>query len=222
MSFHSTKIDVNDEHINYSEIAKLFWNIYESAEVRFIKKYLDKNKDIIELGSSLGAVSSVIGLIKNEDKYLYCFEANPNLIKLIEKNLEGNGISNFTIHNNAIGSINSEKIIFEIGSSNLVSKISEDTNGVLVNTIDLSNFVIDKQLKSFNLICDMEGAESYLIFEQSDVLKSCSTLIIELHNTEYNNTRFSYQELNESILELGYFNLIDNYGAVYVYKAKQF
>jgi hypothetical protein len=34
--------------------AMLYWGIYESAEIRFVRRYLGNELDVIELGSSLG------------------------------------------------------------------------------------------------------------------------------------------------------------------------
>jgi len=41
--------------------ASIFWGIYESAEIRFIKKYIDDQYDIVDLGSSIGVSSVFIG-----------------------------------------------------------------------------------------------------------------------------------------------------------------
>ena len=40
--------------------AMIFWGFYESAEIRLIEKYFDGKTDVIELGSSMGIVSTHI------------------------------------------------------------------------------------------------------------------------------------------------------------------
>lgn len=215
--FYDTKIDVNRDSIELSVVAQLFWKIYESAEVRFIKKYLEKNKTIIELGSSIGAVSSIIGVSKNQETALYCFEANPNLISSIHKNLEINHVSQFFIYNGAIAPKGRDSIYFHIGETNLTSKISLEDEGVNVPAINISDFIDNHNISNCNLVSDIEGAEIFLLSEQPEVFKKSSTIIIELHSCEYNGSQYTVDQLNEKILEIEGISLVDRYGSVFVY-----
>src|ERR1700730_12780210 len=51
-------IHTKDKAVVPSVKAALFWGLYESAEVRFVKEFLRSDLDVIELGSSLGVVTS--------------------------------------------------------------------------------------------------------------------------------------------------------------------
>ncbi len=218
--FFEARINVDNKYINNRTVAQIFWKIYESAEVRFIKKYLEKDKDTVELGSSIGGVSSIIGLNKDPEAKLFCFEANSFLVPTIELNLNENGIQNHYVYNNAVGPLESDVIGFQLGVSNLTSKISSAGSSFEVPTLDLRSFIKKNFLHDYNFVCDIEGAEVYIIFEQTEVLNNCSTAIIELHETEYENKKFSIDELNSLILSRCSLYLEDHYGAVYVYKKK--
>jgi hypothetical protein len=63
--------------------AMLFWGIYESAEIRFVQRYLRADFDAIELGSGIGCVSSAIGRKLAKGKKLVCVECDPKLPKWI-------------------------------------------------------------------------------------------------------------------------------------------
>ena len=57
---NGNKIDVNYDVISNKTRAEIFFNIYEGAEIKFLKKYFEKGYDVIELGSSIGVVSCLI------------------------------------------------------------------------------------------------------------------------------------------------------------------
>lgn len=58
--FHSGHIDVRGLDVPARNKAQLFSGIYESAEYRFVRDFISPMLPVIELGSSLGAIASVI------------------------------------------------------------------------------------------------------------------------------------------------------------------
>jgi FkbM family methyltransferase len=77
--------------------------IVESAELRFVQKYVPTNSTILELGSSIGVVASFLAAYKNP-KRMILVEAYPDLIPLLKDNLTLNNATNFKILNAAISS----------------------------------------------------------------------------------------------------------------------
>jgi hypothetical protein len=49
--------DLRSNGVNDTSIAQFYFNAYESAEIRFISKYLKTDLPVIELGSSIGVIS---------------------------------------------------------------------------------------------------------------------------------------------------------------------
>ena len=88
--FHGIPIDVSQSGIPAANKAALWWGMYESAEHRFIKAFLLPNLPVIELGSSIGAISSAIAGQLDHGQRLICVEANPFLIPQLRKNLDRN------------------------------------------------------------------------------------------------------------------------------------
>lgn len=209
------KFNINPDQVSYSTIASLFWGFYESSEIRYVKKYLRSDLPLIELGTSLGVISTYCRAV-NKNK-LICVEANPTLIPSIEKNFQLNKIENYTIINAAIGY--SDKMFFERGHDNVSGKLSYEFNerSIEVNMISLSSILTDFNIEEYILICDIEGGEVQILQNDSLALKNCKQIIIETHEGEYNRLKFCPASLKDSILNLG-FTLVDEYGPNYVFE----
>jgi len=83
-------IDTSDEVIAPRVKAKLFLRGYEHDEIRFVKRHLRRDLDVIELGSSLGVVAAHIARKLDPGRRLVCVEANPALLKSIWTNVHQN------------------------------------------------------------------------------------------------------------------------------------
>lgn len=209
------KFDLSDSLISNTTKASIFWRTYESAEIRFVKKYLSGERDVIEVGASLGVVSAfIIDKIKMGFSF-YTVEANPLLINIIERNIINiNPTIKRKIFNKCIN-YKSKTAFFKIESDNLVSKINENI-GLAIETITIEKIIEEEKIRSFDLVCDIEGAEIDLIANINiESLKKCRTVIIELHDTYYENTWYNQDQILEIWKNKG-FSLIDNYGSVYV------
>jgi FkbM family methyltransferase len=222
LPFRGTIIKV-PETVSPAITAMLFWRAYESAEIRFVNKYLDVDTSVIEIGGSIGGVSCQIGKKLNHNTKLICIEANPSLISALNYNLSTNNIRASVI-NKAIGKDTS--IEFQISGNNLVGHAkSSDLNAVnditiqniQIATITLDDILSHHDLSRFNLVCDIEGAEIVILKESVSALKRANLMIFELHTTEYENTDYSVKDLVDIVEQLG-FKTIDSYGNVYVFK----
>lgn len=210
-------IDTGDKNFTNKISANIFWNIYEKAELRSVQKHLKPGYTVIELGSSLGVVSALIGRIKSSEDKLICIEANPDLISSIDRQLKLNYVENYQVINAAIGPKGSKEIKFNQAASTLNGKITESENGFSVPVIDLPSIIQAEQIKNFSLVSDIEGAEVYLIFENYEIFKLCSLAIFELHNTRYQDKYYSKEDLAEIFIQKTGMKLIDLYRHVYVF-----
>ena len=215
---YGSLIDTSDENITEAIAANIFWNIYEKAELRSVHKYLKPGLPIIEIGSSLGVVSALIGKIKAHEDKLICFEANPSLIPTIKKNLELNKIQNFKIFNKAIGPANVHAVYFSKAISSLNGKISLEVSGEKVEVTTLRQVLEQENIHDFSLIADIEGAEVYLIFEQIEIFKNCRLTILELHNTRYQDKYYAREDLDEIFRTKSGMKLTSRFRHVFVYE----
>ena len=80
-----------------------------------------------------------------------------------------------------------------------------DTYGAIrVNSLLLSELVIEKGLKDFILISDIEGAEAAFLYADSSALDNCSQLFIELHAVNWNGIDYTVKDLRKRIEFLGF------------------
>ncbi len=201
--------------------AMLFWGLYESAEIRFIRKYLRNDLDVIELGSSLGGVSLEILKKLSIEKSLLCLEPNKVNFSFLQINLKRHYLYyNCNVMNAAIDYSSANEVNLSVGNNNLMSKV---TNGSLINsdtslvsTITLSKILENKNI-DYTLISDIEGAELGIILYDLEALRNCKLMIIELHETHLNGVYYSVQDIVNLIVETGKMEILDFYDNVYVF-----
>jgi FkbM family methyltransferase len=214
------KYQTPKKYCNDTVRAMIFWGFYESAEMRLIKKYIFKNIPVIELGASLGIVSSHINQYINIETSYTVVEANPYLIDFIKQNIlrHNDNKVNFNIINSAIAYNTLGKIEMAISSNNTESTLIKNnqkniSNSTVINAISLSSIV----LEPYTLICDIEGAEIDIFKYDKIGLDKCKNLFIELHNTHFNKKKYSVSDLQNIIVnDLG-FNLIERDGNVFYF-----
>ena len=177
-------IEINKKIINNLYYARIFFKKYERIEIAQIKKYLNPEIDTIELGSGIGITSANIIKILNYKSRLFCFEANPVLCKILKTHLRLNSkFNNYYIENKLIN-YNKEKIFFKQERDYLLSKVDGNYNkaeAIKIDSIELSQITNKYKIHEYNLVCDIEGSEIFILMNDRDILKNCKTLIIELH-----------------------------------------
>ena len=205
--------------------AQLFWGIYESAERRFVQSSIDASLPVVELGSSIGGVSSHIARKLMPGQRLVCVEANPHLLPLLKKNLKINaGHLEVGVMHAAI-STQPGTISFAVSESSLSSQIGsrDDIKEMITAPSRTLSDVISEQgleAQSFQLVMDIEGAEAGIVLEDSDALKGCCRIVPELHDTVHQGNAFKVDQLVEAIVGLG-FRVCERYGAVVVFDRKE-
>ena len=170
-------------------VAALFWGTYESAEVRFVRAHLQGDLDVVELGSSLGGVSSEIARRLQPGRKLVCVEANPELLAVLGRNLQRNApqVQVQLVHG-AISYDGRPEVEFAIGESNLSSHLGSNARTRRVPAVTLGSVLSQAGLGDFALVSDIEGAEAGVFTQDSAALARCRLLIIELHQVHHQGT----------------------------------
>lgn len=194
------------------QAARIFWGFWESAEIRFSKRFA-KNKIIIELGSSIGVTLGVLSNILKDTTFI-CIEAsliNFKKLQLLEEKLNKN--NNYILVNKAIA-YGVNKVDF-ITSENIIgSKINKtEKKSDTIGTTTLRKILKENNLnENFTLITDIEGAEADIFFKDGNSLSLCSQIIAELENT----SSYSIEEQVTKLLSYG-FKIKERYGNVFVF-----
>ncbi len=207
----------NSKVLKFRTKAQFYWGLYESAELRFVQKYVPTNSTILELGSSIGVMASFLTKFKNPRRMILV-EAYPALIPLLEANLNLNGATNFKIRNAAVTSSKTD-LYFTPGEDTISGQLTTNptTGSIAVEGVRLLDLVESEGLHGYILISDVEGAElSFLLQENS--LNNCELLVIELHQSSSNGREYSTSELTQIIISSHGLELVDKYGDVLVFR----
>jgi FkbM family methyltransferase len=204
--------------------AKLFLNGYEPIEIDFAKKYLQPDRDVIDLGSSLGVVAAHSGQKLKAGRRLICVEANPHLADLIRANVRRNAPHvQFEIISGAVDypPDRREYVELALGFDNLLAHIVEDEvvpQGIFVPTISLSEIIRRCAIEDYALVSDIEGSEAGLLEMDAAALTRCRQMIIELHHTVRQERIIRAEELAAQLRETHGFRQIERRGLVYVFE----
>lgn len=171
-------------HLDISSLSPLMKNHilqdrYEFQERRLVQQCLTKNDVILELGGAIGFIGlfcrKVIGV-----KHHLTVEPNPNTLAMLRRNYALNQIEPQVIE--AAASSENGQISLNIGGEFWENSIvTENDTATQITVPSLSLHTIVKQMPASPtaLICDIEGAETYLDFTQ--LPKTVTRIIIELH-----------------------------------------
>jgi FkbM family methyltransferase len=204
--------------------AKLFLRGYEPVEINFVKKYLHPDRDVIDLGSSLGVVASHVGRKLHAGRRVICVEANPQLLDIIRVNVTRNAPHvQVVVVSGAVDYPPDRRAIVELvlGFDNLVAHIVEDEvvpQGIFVPTISLSEIIREHGVGEYALVSDIEGSEAGLLEMDSEALIHCRQMIIELHHTVRHERIVRTEELAAELRAKHGFQQIDRRGCVYVFE----
>jgi len=218
-------VDTRHREVKMSVKAALLWGIYESGETRFIQKYLKPTRDVVELGASLGVVTSHIARAVGTKHQIVVVEANPKLLDSIETNVRRNcsGARLAVVHGAIFYPSGDEpapaSIHLQIGNTNTDSSVGggASATSVAVPVTTLSQILESHTINDYTLICDIEGAEIGLLEREKAALARCALLIIELHRTSWAGKEISADELCELLQSEHGFQLRDRHGPVCVF-----
>jgi hypothetical protein len=189
--------------------AMLAFRLYESAEIRFIRKFFRGTQTAIELGGSLGVAGSHLLTVMRIPGSLTCVEANGRLIPLLERTLRthATGTEIVVLH---AAVADSDQVFLRVGKDDLSSRLS--VSGLCTRGLSLAAIVASTGYIDYHLLSDIEGAEASFIFGGAG-LERCSRMVIELHDTIYRGQPITTDDMLRE-LERQRFRLLDRYGNV--------
>jgi len=214
LPFRGLTIDVSDRSVTPSVKSYLYYGIYEKNEIDLVNKYLDPTDDVIELGSSIGVMGAIISQIQTTGKYI-SVEADPALIDANRKNLAINRKTDYMLLNKAVD-YSAKTITFAKSADNLSGKVDDHGDTVTVETITLNAISKQHGLKSFVLVCDIEGAEITIILNDAEALSKCAKIIVELHDTEHQGRAYTKADMI-GLLQKQNFDLLEQQGTTCVF-----
>lgn len=211
-------IDTSDPVVGNDIKAALLVRGYESSEYRFVRKYLPRDCDVVELGGSLGVISCTIRRHIEAERKLVIVEADPRLAASLTRNLKLNNCErNSIVEHKAISYSGDATVSFALGETSVSGRIAEHGAGlrtVEVDATSLSGLLETHQLTDYCLVSDIEGVEWQIVAHDFEALAKARVIVMETHDVaEYGK----FQKLIEQITASGLFDHVDLHGAVAVF-----
>lgn len=202
--------------------AELFWGLFERTECRFIRRYLKGSDCVIELGGGIGATSTHIVSVLARGATFVSVEANPAFVPMIERNIAPRvrrSHLHATVRNVAIGCHDRASVLM-VSANPFSSRVGVAGDGSVVAHVpvpaqSLPSLIAEHGLESFDLVCDIEGAEgAFLVHPGRSGLEGCGRLIIELHRCALNGAIYSPDDLLAILRTKWGFSLLERKGSV--------
>jgi FkbM family methyltransferase len=206
--------DFNVSGTTYNELLYLFREIFMNGQYEF--KFSGDEPQIVDAGANVG-----MAILYFKRRYPKCkiiaFEPNPRIFKLLQQNVEGNGLRDVTLHNVALSDKDGTIDFFVNPGNSLVSSIEKSRGGdqyIHIPTVRLSTHLSHAKFHFAKI--DVEGAEQQIIND----LKSTGTItqvdqyIFEYHHN-IKGAGFKLSEFLKVFEDSGFsFNVRGNYDFV--------
>ena len=212
------KVDTNSRLVTDRSRAQLFFGLYEGAEQRLARRRLDPAETVVELGTSIGFVSSVAMRATGASR-LIGVEANPGLLDLARRNVMSNcsGVEVDIVHGAiSYGHALGDEVPFSTGGLHTGSRMTPDgATSFVAPAMTLASVLERYDISSYTLIADIEGAEADVFLNDQAALRGCRQALVELHSTTAGSAQLSIADVRTLAVEAG-FRVTYAYGPVVV------
>jgi FkbM family methyltransferase len=194
---------------------------YEAKEARYVQAYLPSGSDVLELGASLGVVSSII--LGRRPARLVSYEAVPGLADIARQMVAHNHPdAPWELVQCAIADEGVSEVSFawspEYTQGGSVARDSVEGEGATlrVPAASLSGVIERHGLRSSAwLVMDIEGMEWELARRQAAALRHFAGIIVECHDITDGGRHVPHALVLEEITRAG-FDIVDRRGRVAV------
>jgi len=213
---HGLWIDVRSNDFSPRVRAQIFWGMYEGAETRMIRGLLRGSTCVVELGSSLGVTTAHVVDLMAPGGHLVCVEANPHLVPGLCERIRSRSatLQVDIIHAAVTNHCGTTALTLspQTASSRLVAAAPNEAT-VQVPALTLREILRRTGVAEFDLISDIEGAETAFLLQDPGVLGGCRRAVIELHDTTVGSNKVSVYDLMQATVAAG-FQLASRHGPV--------
>ncbi|MBA4774700.1 MULTISPECIES: FkbM family methyltransferase [Agrobacterium] len=174
--------------LSSDEVSPVIWQAltdgsYEAKEARSVLKAIKPGDRVLELGSGIGIITSIIAGI--EDVSVWAFEANPSTAALAERVIKANCRGNVVFSQGLLTADEPSSYPFYVRRDLWMSSMDEN-QGPYEKRIEISSANIDEFIASRGitaLVMDIEGAERDLLGRAD--LSGVERIFVELHDHLY-------------------------------------
>lgn len=174
--------------ISPDDVSNVIWSAlkdgsYEAKEARWALKAARPNDRILELGSGIGVITSLLAGV--EGAHVIGFEANPHTVRLARKVISANDRNNVKLEHGLLTAGPSRDFTFYVREDLWMSSLIEQ-QGPYVETIQVKSSNIDEFITRADIdlvVMDIEGAELDLLTRAE--LPGVERVFLEFHDHLY-------------------------------------
>jgi FkbM family methyltransferase len=200
LTVHGVKVPIEATEVSPVVWEALASGTYEAKEARWITKCVRPGDRVLELGSGIGVVTTLIAAIP--DVRVWAYEANPLTVALARRVLEANAIANVTLRQGVLTAGASKDLPFYIRADLWMSSMDEK-QGPYLKVVQLASSDIDAFVSRNEidvLVMDIEGAERDLL--QNAELPGVDRIFLELHDHLYGLA--GIRDITQALAEKGF------------------
>lgn len=183
LKVHGVNVPLAETDVSPTIWSALKSGAYEAKEARWIFKSIKPGDRVLELGTGIGIVTSLIASVP--DVQVWGFEASPSSVELARRVLAANGNDNVVITQGILAAGEPRDFTFytrkDLWMSSLVEHQGPYQDTLQITSADIDAFIADHAINV--LVMDIEGAELELLLEAC--LPGIMRIFLELHDHLY-------------------------------------
>lgn len=183
LTVHGIKVPISPADVSPEIWRALSSGTYEAKEARWVFKCVQPNDRVLELGTGLGILASLIAGI--EGVHVWAFEASPSSVRLARRVIEANKLDNITLSQGILAAGPPRDFVFYLRGDLWMSSIIEH-QGPYDETLTITSANIDHFVSQHRIdvvVMDIEGAERDLLIHAE--LPGVDRIFLELHDHLY-------------------------------------
>ena len=197
--YNNIKLFIPERYYHNDLLNRFKENRYEKEESEIVSKYLNKTDNVLEIGSCIGYITS---LLSNKVNSVITVEASPELKESLNLCISNNKLNNVTFYNTYISN-NTETIKFQTydnivaGSGDREDKEMNNVRGwgdslKIYNIVPMKLLDIDNINLVNALVLDIEGGELKFFLENKEFINNnINKITVELHGHQMKDTNFN-------------------------------
>lgn len=183
MRVHGVRVPIRRQEVSDEIWHALRSGEYEANEARRVRRAIRPGDRVLELGSGLGVITSIIAAI--DGVRVWSFEADPETVRLARRVIDTNCGANVLLANGILAAGPSRSVAFyqraDLWMSSTFARQGPYERVVEVETGNIDAFINQHRINA--LVMDIEGAELELL--QHADLPGVERVFLELHDHLY-------------------------------------
>jgi FkbM family methyltransferase len=183
LTVHGIRLPISPADVSPEIWSALSNGTYEAKEARWVLKCVRPHDRVLELGTGLGVVASLIAGI--EGVHVWAFEASPSSVQLARRVIEANNLDNVTLSQGILAAGPPREFVFylrrDLWMSSLIEHQGPYDETLTITSTNIDHFVSQQQIDV--IVMDIEGAERDLLVHAE--LPGVDRIFLELHDHLY-------------------------------------